>query len=104
MRFVFRSVVCVVAALTACASDPIGRNFTSEGELLRAIHPGDVIARLDVQFPARVVRIEKGGQGLNFSVGDTPHEYPASLGAVRAVFIEHGAGRGVLVLRAGPGV
>lgn len=103
MRFVFRSVVCVVAALTACASDPIGRSFTSEGELLRAVGQGDVIGRLDVHFPARVVRIEKGGQGLRFSVGDQPHEYPASFGEVRAVFVEHGSGSGVLVLRASPG-
>lgn len=102
MRVLFRSLVCVVAALTASSSDPVGRSFASEHELLRAVGEAAVVDQLDVRYPARVLRVEHADASLQLRPGDAPRAFPATAGPLRAIFVEHGAGQGVLVVRANP--
>jgi len=100
MRALCRSIAVAVATLTAYSSDPVGRSFASEHELLRAVGAEQVVCRLDVRFPARIVRIAPGERGLQLVHGPESHEFPAAPGQ-RAVFVEHASGRGLLVLRDG---
>ena len=100
MRVLFRSVACLVAALTACTSDPVGQSFASESELTQAIGDCAVIGRFRLNYPLRVIRIETGENGLRFDFAGTPHEYGPEFGTMQAVFVENGTSNGVLVVRA----
>jgi hypothetical protein len=102
MRVLFRSFACVVAALTASSSDPVGRSFASERELLRAVGDTEVVDAVSVRYPARVLRVELAEAGLQIQHGTAPRAFPATAGPLRAIFVEHGAGQGVLVVRANP--
>lgn len=102
MRVLFRSAACLVAALTACAPNPVGTSFPSEGELVRALGDCAVVGRFGLDYPARVTRIEPGVHGLRFDFAGTPHEYGPEFGQLQAVFCESDAGKGVLVVRADP--
>ena len=103
MHWFVRSAVAAVAALTACSGTPVGRSFVAEKELVEALGDYVVLGRFDLAFPARVERIEHARDGIRFEHKGTPHQYTGIEGAeTRAVFLEHGKGRGVLVLRSRP--
>jgi len=102
MRWFVRSAIVAVAVLTACSDNPVGRSFAAEKQLVEALG-GVVLGRFDLVFPVRVERIEHGEGGIRFEHKGTPHQYGGVEGAaVRAVFVEHRRGRGVLVLRSTP--
>lgn len=104
MLWVVRSAVVAVAVLTACSGSPVGRSFTAEKELVEALGDCVVMGRFDLAFPARVERIEHAQGGIRFAHKGAPHEYGGVEGvAMRAVFVEHRHGRGVLVLKSTQG-
>lgn len=98
MRVVLRSVACLLAVWTAFPADPIGRTVANEGELLHALGRAEVVSQVDVQFPARIVRIERENQGTaTASMFGAPTSGPSGL---RRIVVEHTGGTGVLLLRA----
>jgi len=100
MLWLVRSAVVAIAVLTACKSSPVGLSFAAEKDLVEALGDGVVMGRFDVAFPARVERIERARGGIRFEHHGTPREFGGVPGAeMRAVFVEHRNGRGVLVLR-----
>lgn len=100
MRTFLRCIAALVALLTACVNTHVGREFRSSGELHDAFAGFAPIGTFDVAYPARVVEIVEGTGSLHFVHGRTPHRYdfPTPV-ALRAVVVEHGGGRGVVVLR-----
>lgn len=99
MRVLVRSVVCVVAALTACNGGSAHNTFASEKTLLVALGSPAIMGRFNVELPARIVRIESPDGDLEFEHAGTQHVYRKPDGiAVRAVFLEHAHGKGVLVV------
>ena len=99
MRVVLRSVACLLAVWTAFPADPIGRTVANEGELLHAIGRAEVVSQVDVQFPARIVRIQNTvpGPATAGMFGAAPTSGPSGL---RRVVVEHTGGTGVVLLRA----
>lgn len=98
MRVVLRSVACLLAVWTAFPADPIGLTVATEGELLHVVGRSEVVHRVDVQFPARIVRIESSvpGPAMAGMLGTAP----SGSGGLRRVVVEHTGGTGVLLLRA----
>ena len=101
MLWLVRTTVAAIALLTACGGSPVGRSFATEKQLVEAFGNGSVVmGRFDLAFPARVERVEHAANGLRFQHNGTPHEYGGVAGAqMHAVFVEHGKGHGVIVLR-----
>ena len=100
MRTFLRCVAALVALLTACVNTHVGREFHSARELHGAFAGFAPIGTFDVGYPARIVEVVEGTGTLQLVHGHTPHryEFPTPV-ALRAVVVEHGGGRGVLVLR-----
>ncbi len=103
MRSLLRCVTVVVAALTACTTGHVGREFDSEKNLTSAFGDCVAVGRFDVSYPARITGVESADGTLRFLYHDTPHTYAFPAGVeMRAVFVEHAHGKGVVVLRCNP--
>lgn len=103
MRVLLRCVAVTVAALTACTAGHVGREFDSERSLATAFGDCVAVGRFDVRYPLRVTGVESADGTLRFLHRETPHTYTFPAGVeMRAVFVEHDGGRGVVVLRGNP--
>jgi len=103
MRVLLRCVAVTVAALTACTTGHVGREFDNEKSLTTAFGDCVAVGRFDVTYPARVIGVESSDGTLRFLHRDTPHTYAFPEGVeMRAVFVEHRGGKGVVVLRGNP--
>lgn len=90
----------MLAAATSCGSSVTGREFRTENDLLAASGDWVVVGRFDVAFPARVVDLQEGRDGVQFLRGSTPQIYSGLTGYDLRVLQLDGGGRpGWLVLR-----
>lgn len=100
MRVLFRSAACLLAAVTACAPDPVGVSFASEGELMKTLGDYATVGRFAVDYPAQVTRVESSDHGLRFDLAGQRHEYGPEFGPLKIVYLKSNAGNGALVVRA----
>ena len=104
MRVVLRSVACLLAVWTAFPADPIGRTVANEGELLHVVGRAEVLSKVDVQFPARIVAVEPCASPT-FAHRGSVHALPTTedgdRASLRLVRIAHAGGEGTLLVREG---
>jgi hypothetical protein len=101
MKTIHRVVVLAAfLILPGCGDRVVEKKFASEADLTKALGQCDVLGRIDVVYPCKVVRREDSNEALRFVHDGTPHFYaPSSDSTLSACFVEHEGHEGVVVVR-----
>jgi hypothetical protein len=102
MKTIHRTVVLAAfLLLPGCGDHVVAKKFATEADLAKALGGGEIVSRIDVTYPLKVVRREDSTGGpLTFVHNGAPYFFgPSSGSMLSACYVEHDGHQGVVVMR-----
>jgi hypothetical protein len=101
MKTIHRAVVLAAfLILPGCGDRVVEKKFASEADLAKALGGAEIVSRIDVAYPLKVVRREDTSGPLTFVHDGSPYFFgPSSESTLSACYVEHEGKQGVVVMR-----